>query len=77
MVAHLAPDVDAASREAAYAGLAAPLILRLPSEKSIYPLALTGTGGFDTEVLIYVLAETFVVCDDDRLELKYAERIVR
>ena len=72
VVAHLAPNMDIASADAFHAGLAAPLVLTFPSEQPIYPLALTGTGGFDTEVLIYLVTEKFPVCDDDRLELLFA-----
>lgn len=38
-------------------GLPDPLILTFSTPNPVYPLALTGTGGFDTEVLLYVIAE--------------------
>ena len=72
VVARLASDMDIASDDAFHAGLAAPLVLTFPTEQPIYPLALTGTGGFDTEVLIYLVTKRFAVCDDDRLELLFA-----
>jgi hypothetical protein len=52
-------------------GLAAPLILRFPHTDPIYPLALTGTGGFDTEILIYLASSTKMTAND-RLILRFA-----
>jgi hypothetical protein len=52
-------------------GLAAPLILRFPHTTPIYPLALTGTGGFDTEILVY-LASSEKMTAHDRLTLRFA-----
>ncbi len=77
VVARLASDMDIASDDAFHAGLAAPLVLTFPSEQPIYPLALTGTGGFDTEVLIYLVTKRFPVCDDDRLELLFTREQIR
>lgn len=75
VVANLAPNTG--QKERSYEGLAAPLILRFPHEKPIYPLALTGTGGYDTKVVIYLATEKFVKADDDRLEMKYAGEFFR
>lgn len=55
-------------------GLAAPLILRFPAENPIYPLVLTGTGGHDTMILIYLIAESKMICDN-RMKLCYAGRV--
>ncbi len=52
-------------------GLAAPLILRFESEKPIYPMALTGTGGFDTEVLIYLATDQKMTCGS-QITLRHA-----
>ena len=51
-------------------GLADPLILRFPSANPIYPLALTATGGHDTEVLIYLASDIPRTCDG-RLSLRF------
>ena len=58
--------------EIAYEGLAAPLIMRFESEKPIYPMALTGTGGFNTEVLIYLATDQKMICDE-QMTLRYAK----
>lgn len=52
-------------------GLIAPLILRFQHEIPVYPLALTATGGQETEVLIYLAAKNKMSCGD-RLQLQYA-----
>ena len=39
-------------------GLAAPLVLRFPAEAPVYPLALTGTGGHDSEVVVFLMSGT-------------------
>jgi hypothetical protein len=52
-------------------GLPPPLVLRFPYEQPIYPLRLTGTGGFDTEILIYLTCDQKMMCDD-RFTLHYA-----
>lgn len=55
-------------------GLADPLILRFPHPTPIYPLALTGTGGFETEILLYLAAPTKMTCNG-RLALRFAGQI--
>lgn len=54
--------------------LADPLILRFPCRQPVYPLALTGTGGYDTQVLLYLAATTQMTCDE-RLPRLYAGRM--
>jgi hypothetical protein len=53
-------------------GLPAPLVLRFPTEKPVYPLALTATAGRETEVLLYVLAED-PVSGGERFVTRFAE----
>lgn len=58
-------------------GLADPLILRFSNDKAVYPLALTATGNHDTQVLLYLAADTKMSCDH-RLRLRFAgERRLR
>lgn len=54
-------------------GLPSPLIARFASSKPVYPMKLTGTGGFDTEVLVYLLTDRKMTCS--QLELHYAGQI--
>ncbi len=72
VVAIINPSEDHAEWEVAAEGLAAPLILRFPVPNPVYPIALTGTAGYDTEVLIY-LASTARMCAGGRLTLRYAD----
>ena len=55
-------------------GLAAPLILRFPSPNPVYPLALTATGGFETEVLIYLASSSKMTCNG-RMTLRFAGKM--
>ena len=52
-------------------GLAAPLILRFDSKEAIYPIALTGTTGDSTEVLLYIFSDHKMECGD-RLKLEFS-----
>ncbi len=52
-------------------GLAAPLILRFPRDNPVYPIMLTGTGGHDTKVLLYLTTDV-MMSSDGRLTLRYA-----
>ncbi|MCL4691757.1 MAG: DUF2330 domain-containing protein [Candidatus Hydrogenedentes bacterium] len=70
-VATIAPNKGEDGWETMTEGLAAPLVLRFPHDVPVYPLRLTGTGGFDTEILIYLAGESRMECDD-RLTLHFA-----
>ena len=63
---------DEHESEIASEGLAAPLILRFPHANPVYPLVLTGTGEYETEIVIYLASETKMSCDD-RLRLRFAD----
>jgi len=71
VVAKLGPSADKQKHEITMEGLAAPLIMRFPTETPVYPLALTATTGRKTKVLLYVAAQRKVACDE-RMELQYA-----
>jgi hypothetical protein len=71
VVAVINPAAEHKAGEVAAEGLAAPLILRFKHPNPVYPLALTGTGGFDTEVLIY-LASDHKMSADGRMTLRFA-----
>ena len=55
-------------------GMAAPLVLTFRTDEPIYPMALTGTGGTNTEVLLYTLSAEKVACDG-WLPLRHAIRL--
>ncbi len=71
VVAIINPSAGEDERRIVSEGLAAPLILRFPSANPIYPLALTGTGGFETEILIYLASATKMTCKNP-LTLRFA-----
>lgn len=63
-------EVISSSEGAVSEGLVAPLILRFDSNEAIYPMALTGTTGFNTEILLYILSDHKMECGD-RLKLTF------
>ncbi|NIV70051.1 MAG: DUF2330 domain-containing protein [Phycisphaerae bacterium] len=63
-------EVISSSEGAVSEGLVAPLIMRFDSNEAIYPMALTGTTGFDTEVLLYILSDHKMECGE-RLKLAF------
>jgi hypothetical protein len=71
VTAKVGPDSQASDRKVVTDGLVAPLILRFPVEKPIYPLALTATAGSATEILLYTLTEKKLSCGE-RLKLRNA-----
>ena len=71
VVANIRPTAEQTEREIVAEGLVAPLILRFPVKAPIYPVALTATGHHDTEILIYLVCETKMACDN-RLKLRFA-----
>ena len=70
VAARIDPPADARPGDIASEGLAAPLILQFPYNAPVYPLQLTGSGGFDTEVLIYLLSDRKWTATD-RMMLRY------
>jgi hypothetical protein len=71
VVAIINPSTGEKEHRIVWEGLAAPLILRFPHTNPTYPVALTGTGGFETEILIY-LASSIKMTANDRLTLRFA-----
>ena len=71
VVAVINPGAEVDTREVVSGGLAAPLIMRFPCANPVYPLALTGTGGFETDILVYLASTSKMTCDD-RLTLRFA-----
>jgi hypothetical protein len=71
VTAKVGPDSQASDHKVVTEGLVAPLILRFPTKKPIYPLALTATAGTATEVLIYALSDKKLSCGE-RLKLRVA-----
>lgn len=74
VVANINPTSEQSERQVESEGMAAPLILRFACDKPVYPVLLTGTGGYDTEILIYLAAETKMTCND-RLTLRFSGEI--
>ncbi len=70
-VAKVRPEEERDGLAVASEGLPDPLILRFPHENPVYPIMLTGTGGHETKVLIYLAAETKMT-SGGRLTLRYA-----
>ena len=71
VVAVINPGAEVDKREVVSGGLAAPLIMRFPCANPVYPLALTGTGGFETDILVYLASTSKLTCDG-RLTLRFA-----
>ena len=73
VVAKVNPTEQQKGYEIITEGLVAPLLLRFPCEKPIYPVALTGTGGHNTEILLYLASERKMSAEG-RLTLRFAEK---
>lgn len=71
VVANINPNQKLKESEIVAEGLAAPLILRFPNKEPVYPVVLTGTGNFDTEILIYLASTSKMTCGN-RLTLRFA-----
>ena len=71
VVAKINPEEEDGESRIAVEGLAAPLIMRFPHSAPVYPLMLTGAGGFDTEVLVYLASDRKWTCGE-RLDTWYA-----
>ena len=70
-VARVRPNIRVVGEERIVEGLVAPLILRFATEQPVYPMALTGTVGRETEVLLYIFGE-HKTAGDGRLEMQAA-----
>ena len=74
VVANINPNQKLKESEIVAEGLAAPLILRFPNKEPVYPVVLTGTGDFDTEILIYLASTSKMTCGN-RLKLRFADKL--
>ena len=72
VTASVQPERAARPAESLSEGLVAPLVLQFPVESPVYPMALTSAGSSETEVLLYVVSDSPVSCDD-RLKLFYSD----
>lgn len=70
VVASIDPIKDLLSTRGRFEGLVSPLVMRFPVERPVYPMALTGSGGFETTVLLYLLSE--MKMNSDHLTLRAA-----
>jgi hypothetical protein len=73
VTAKVRPDPATNKQQIVAEGLAAPLILIFKSDKPVYPLALTATGGKETEILIYTFSDAKLTCGG-RLKLRDARQ---
>ena len=76
VVAIIDPSTGEKDSRIVLEGLAAPLILRFTHTNPIYPVALTGTGGFETEIVIYLGSSTKMTANG-RLTLRFAGEMRR
>jgi hypothetical protein len=67
----VSPEARVVGEQQIAEGLIAPLILRFASPQPVYPMALTGTVGRDTQVLLYVYSD-HRLDGDGRVELHAA-----
>jgi len=73
VTATVRPDAQEKAESASVDGLIDPLVLRFKAPAPVYPLALTGTIGKPTEVLLYVLSDQR--WQTDRMGLRFAGEI--
>lgn len=76
VVAVINPGAKVDTGEVVFEGLAAPLIMRFPCASPVYPLALTATGGFETDILVYLASTSKMTCGG-RLTLRFAGEMRR
>jgi len=74
VTAKVNPHVDGEKQRITAEGLVAPLVLTFPTDKPVYPLALTAVTGAKTEILLYTLAPQRLTCGG-RLLLRDAREI--
>jgi hypothetical protein len=74
VTAKVNPHVDGEKQRVTAEGLVAPLVLTFPTDRTVYPLALTAVAGAKTEILIYTLTPQKLTCGG-RLPLRDARAI--
>jgi hypothetical protein len=71
VAAKVNPQLARARADIMLEGLVAPLVLKFPVARPIYPLALTATAERPTQLLLYVVSQGKVSCDK-RLRMTFA-----
>jgi hypothetical protein len=72
VTARINPGKAEKERVSDWEGLVSPLAMLFEAKDVVYPLVLTGTGGKETEMLLYVFAPHKVVDPSGRFALRFA-----
>lgn len=73
VTAKIVPEAETDQEKIVSEAMVAPLILTFPTDKPVYPLALTANASDETELLIYTLSDNKLTCND-RLKLHHAKK---